>query len=275
MSQELSSPASSISQPSSSAPPTPGPRRPSDRDLEIYRRVKIWRHPQWEVAVDNKVTHSRVSQIVKKVDRWLAAGGEPNDPHIKEHVARQQLSTATHKMRLVRAIEWATNAMEREPAPLTTTKKRTIRGTEVWSEETTRDIPPVNLSAVRLLVRATEALHSLNTIEAKEPTPEPKTEQNLFPAVHGLLCRWRAQAAAAGRVPPVPDVSVLITTTLHTLLGTTPDSTVDASSIDDQTTAKETLELSADAPTSDSINLDPPTPCNNPSTSPAEKNPKC
>ncbi len=219
--------------------------------------------------MDNKVTHSRVSQIVKKVDRWLVAGGDPSDPHIKDHVARQQLSTATHKLRLTRAIEWATAAMENEPAPLTTTKKRTIHGTEVWSEETTRNLPTVNLSAVRLLVRATEALHSLNNLEAKEPTPASAAEQNLFPAVHGLLCRWRAQAA--GRVPPVPDIHSFITTTLHTLLGTTPESTSNPSITDEEPPAKETLELSAPVQPSDSTTTDPPTLSDNPSTSGAEK----
>ena len=50
-------------------------RAPSERDLNVYKQVKIWRHPQSEVAYDLKVHYSRISQIVKKVERWLAAGG--------------------------------------------------------------------------------------------------------------------------------------------------------------------------------------------------------
>jgi hypothetical protein len=36
-------------------------------------------------------------------------------------------------------------------------------------------------------------------------------------------CRWRAQAAAAGRVPPVPDIPALTTDLLNAFLGTTVD----------------------------------------------------
>ena len=62
------------------------------------------RDPQWAVAVDLQLHYSRVSQIVKKVEQWLAAGGSPTDPEIRDHVARRRLSHANHKLRVVRAI---------------------------------------------------------------------------------------------------------------------------------------------------------------------------
>src|SRR3954471_16385215 len=150
---------------SSPTPPPPAsrprPTPPSERDLTVYKRVRIWRDPQWAVAVDLQLHYSRVSQIVKKVEQWLLAGGSPTDPEIRDHVARRRLSRADHKLRLQRAVELATAAMEAEPQPQTTTRRRTVQGTEVWREETTREPPAVNLAAVRLLVRATEALHKL------------------------------------------------------------------------------------------------------------------
>ena len=87
------------------SPPLPRPRLtpPSERDLLVYKRVKIWRDPQWAVAVDLQLHYSRVSQIVKKVEQWLLAGGSPTDPEIRDHVARRRLSRADHKLRLQRA----------------------------------------------------------------------------------------------------------------------------------------------------------------------------
>jgi hypothetical protein len=199
------------------------PRQPSERDLAIWKRVNIKRHPQYEVAVDFQLKYSRISQIVKRVGQWLAAGGDPIDPQIKDHIGRQHLAHSSHKLRLARAIELATAAMEAEPTPVTTTRKRTIHGSEIWREETTRDAPYINLNAVRLLVRATEALNKLNNQDETEPEPCPATEQNLFPAVHSLLCRWRAEAVASGRVPPVPDIPTLTTTLLNTFLGACPE----------------------------------------------------
>src|SRR2546425_1156855 len=100
--------------------PTPQSSRPrltppSERDLQVYKRVKIWRDPQWAVAVDLQLHYTRVSQIVKKVEQWLLAGGSSTDPEIRDHVARRRLSRADHKLRLQRAVELATAAMEAAP----------------------------------------------------------------------------------------------------------------------------------------------------------------
>src|SRR5438128_888997 len=99
-----------VSPPSTQTPPPPRQRitPPSERDLTVYKRVKIWRDPQWAVAVDLQLHYSRVSQIVKKVEQWLLAGGSPTDPEIRDHVARRRLSRADHKLRLQRAVELAT-----------------------------------------------------------------------------------------------------------------------------------------------------------------------
>src|SRR5688572_18323255 len=106
------------------------PRRPSARDFDIYRRVKIMGYEQYEVAVDLELHYSRVSQIVKRVTRWLAAGGDPLDPIIRDHVARSRLAQANLKLRLTRAVESATRALEVHP-PLNTTRRRFHGTTEV------------------------------------------------------------------------------------------------------------------------------------------------
>src|SRR6188768_711983 len=85
---------------------------PTSRDLEIYKRVKIKGREQWEVAQEHELHYSRVSQIVKRVERWLAAGGDPLDPQIRDHAARKQLALGMHKLRLARAAEIASMALE-------------------------------------------------------------------------------------------------------------------------------------------------------------------
>jgi hypothetical protein len=103
-------------------------RPPKSRDLEIYKKVKIQLREQWEVAHDLNLHYSRVSQIVKRVGRWLAAGGSPTDPELRDYAARQRLSRATHKLRLERAVELASCAMEANPPPLRTKRRRVVGG---------------------------------------------------------------------------------------------------------------------------------------------------
>ena len=60
-------------QPADAARSLPPPTTPSKHNSNVLNNYS-WRHLQWEVAADVKVHYSRVSQIVKKVERWLAAG---------------------------------------------------------------------------------------------------------------------------------------------------------------------------------------------------------
>ena len=96
---------------------------PTARNLEIYKRVKIQGFLQWEVAQDHQLHYSRVAQIIKRVERWLAAGGDPLDPQIRDHAARQRLALGMHKLRLARGIEVASMALEFKQ-PVTTTRRR-------------------------------------------------------------------------------------------------------------------------------------------------------
>jgi hypothetical protein len=211
------------------AEPKPAPQRPltrwslkppSERDLEIYKLVKIQRREQVSVAWQYEIDASRVSQIVKNVRRWLAAGGAPTDPELRDHVSRQRFARATHKLRLTRAVELATYAMETEPRRLKTTRTRSVGGTVIWTEETTREQPEVDLAAVRLLIRSTEALQALEDQDELNAEAAPPQEQDLLPAIFDFLCRLRARAEADGRLQASSDINSTVATALNTLLGT-------------------------------------------------------
>jgi len=191
-------------------------RPPSDRDLEIYKRVKIRFEEQWEVAQSLGLHYSRVSQIVKRVGRWLAAGGSPSDPALRDHADRQRLSRATLKLRLERAVELASYAMEANPPPLKTTRRRVVGGSEVWSEEVDRDQPAFNLSAVRLLLRATDSLKEWEGEGGEEY--QPPSDQEMLKMVFELLCQWRQRGEKDGRIGPCGDVPGCVAAMLNMLL---------------------------------------------------------
>src|SRR5204862_4365752 len=109
----------------------------------------------WSIAVDHKLHYTRISQIVKKVRRWLAAGGAPIDPELREHAARQRMSQATHKLRLERIVERLTAAMEDREPPPRLVRRRVVGSQEIWREEADPKICGWNLPAIRRLLRAT------------------------------------------------------------------------------------------------------------------------
>jgi hypothetical protein len=200
---------------------TPILSTPTDRDLEIYKKVKIQRIPQFEVAVDNDLHYSRVSQIVKDVHHWLIAGGQPTDPELKDHAARQRLSRAAHQLRLTRCLELATDYMESRPLQRESTKRRLVHGQEQWREETKRDpLHETRLATIRLVLRTSEALHKLEQTEPKATAPVPAADQDLLPAIFDLFSTWRTRAQEQGRLPAAADVTALVASTLNSLLGT-------------------------------------------------------
>jgi hypothetical protein len=193
-------------------------RPPSDRDLEIFKRVKIKGYEQWEVAQEHQLHYSRVSQIVKRVARWLSAGGEPTDPLLRDHAARQRLARATLKLRLTRAVELASQSLE-FPIPVETTRRRVQGLTEIWREETSRHVPRINLHALRLLIDATQALQKLEDDDKAQGAPQPVSDEDLLRTVFELLCGLRARAELQGRLDAASNIRGCVADALSALLG--------------------------------------------------------
>jgi hypothetical protein len=205
--------------PHHSRPLTP----PTDRDLHIYKLVKIQLREQWEVAQDHQIDASRVSQIITRVNRWLAAGGDPADPILRDHAAQQRLNTGMLKLRLARAVELASYALE-FPQPAVTTKTRYHGPTEFWREETTRDAPKLSLPALRTLLDASQAIQKLD-IGDKAPQPSQPSDDEVLHLVSDLLLGLRHRAESQGRLPPAQDHRAAISQTLSTLLALIQDDT--------------------------------------------------
>ncbi|HEY2411451.1 MAG TPA: hypothetical protein VGI40_04380 [Pirellulaceae bacterium] len=198
------------------------PPPPSPRDLEIYKRSVVFKHDQLAIAAHYDLGQPRISQIVNNVRDWLAAGGSPEDPAIRDHFAQQKLTRATQKIRLLRIIDMATYAMENRLQSQVKTKHRYQGTTEVWHEEVRHLAPEVNLPAMRLLLRAVKTLDDLET--KADPTSPPKISAQLSPdellhSVFEFLCQWRTRAEAAGHLSQSADIPQLIANGLRSLIG--------------------------------------------------------
>lgn len=192
---------------------------PSERDLTIFKRAVVCRQHHGEIAGDYRLDPSRISQIVKRVRRWLAAGGAPADPQIRDHLARHRLSRATHRMRLERIVERLTHAMhDTEPAP-PLVRRRMVGGREVWREEVEQRECAWNLPAVRLMLRASDALAKFDEQPELAADSQPASDTELLMVVFDFLCGCRARAEAAGQQPASPDVSAVVSSALAGLLG--------------------------------------------------------
>src|SRR5262245_10467053 len=224
---------------------------PSERDLEIYKRVHIRHH-----------LHRN----------WLLAGGAVSDPQLRDFTARQRLSWATHKLRLVRALELASYACEFRNKEIMTTRRRFKGQTEVWREETTREPPAFDLKGVGLLVRISEALTRLEEQEELTDQPETAGIQNLLPAIFELLCRWRTQAEAEGRIEATPDVEAVVAGELGNLLGTSP---ADITSATAQAATHEALNVSAEPVNSADATTSASETSDKPADATSEENPQC
>ncbi len=236
---------------------------PSERDLTIFKRAVVCQHHHWEIAGEYRLHPTRISQIVKRVRRWLAAGGAPTDPQIRDHQARQRLSRATHRMRLERIVERLTHAMhDTEPAP-PLVRRRMVGQHEVWREEAEQRECVWNLPAIRLMLRANDALAKLD--EQSEPAAEsqPASDADLLQVVFEFLCGCRARAEEAGQQPASPDVSVVVAAALAGLLGESAAATARG--------AHPALNMSADHEEAGGASSEEPESCDESSEEAAEK----
>jgi hypothetical protein len=135
---------------------------PNDRDWLIYKQVKMFGWRQSRVARDFQLHFSRISQIVRHVNRWLAAGGKPADPELCAFLARREQQLAIQRERLVQCLELATRALESHPSELKTIRRRYVNGKLVNYSETSRQQPTSALSIMSVLIKASAELQKLD-----------------------------------------------------------------------------------------------------------------
>ena len=199
---------------------------PSRRDQEIFKRVVVHCQRQYEVGADLKLTPSRVSQIVNRVRRWLAAGSQ-GDPETLAALERRRLELALAQARHEAIYERLIREADRQAAhPQQTTVRTEMKASgrrqppgdsatedaEVTKVITTVRDQPLD---VQLLKAAQRSAIELERLAEREPIPAPRSsampsDNELFLAIYDILCDWRRRAEHAGKVTKSCNVPAFI-----------------------------------------------------------------
>jgi len=174
---------------------------PSPKAQEVFRRVVVNCEKQCDVAEDLKISSGRVSQHVRRVRQWLAAGS-PGDP---ETTAQQQqrLDRAVAKARHEAILAFAMSELRRLAAihRHATTRIEEKEGENTKVVTTYRD----QALSVQHLKVAQRAVIELAKLAELDPLPPPRpvmpSDHDLFRAVRDVLCDWRQRAEHLGHVP--------------------------------------------------------------------------
>lgn len=170
----------------SAIPHPPKPRKrpqPSPRDREIYAQYQLGKR-QAELAEAYRLTQCRISQIVRRVESWLAAGSA-GARRLERQLEREQLSFVCRQA--IRHFQ--------EPQKCVTHKKGT-RGDKAFDETTERTLP-ANVQYLKTVLQTTR---ELSRLEEKPPLEEAADDAAMREQVEEWLTKEYDEAARAGKV---------------------------------------------------------------------------
>src|SRR5262245_28769673 len=209
----------------------PAPAAPSARSQQIFQRVVIHCQKQCDVAADLGVSPSRVSHIVARVRRWLAAGGQ-GDPETLSHLEQQRLerslARARHEALYELSLRAATGGASAS-RPARASRPRTTKpcrvgparaasagppkassptlNPELDTSNSAHSPPPINVQLLKTAQRSAIELQKLAELDPlPEPAAEKPTDYELFSALYDLLCDRRRHAESQGYVMPSKEV---------------------------------------------------------------------
>ena len=173
-------------------------RAPSARDQAIVLAYRTRGCSQEELAHDNRLSQRRISQIVQRVERWLA-DRHPAAENQLDHAQRQRLERELERERLQAIYSRSIRDYDRAPTELKT-KRAGQRGDHKFQEETTRTVLP-NVQLLKTALRASEDLGQLADREPparlSDPEWEARERRNIM---HTELCNLRHEAEEKGQV---------------------------------------------------------------------------
>src|SRR5262245_50977562 len=178
---------------------------PSARDQQIYLDYQTSAKLQSELAKQYDLTQCRISQIIRRVEKWLCAApdelSETSDP-----LARQRLRSRLQFELLTTAARHALRHFQ-EQQKTVTHKKGTRGGKEI--DETTERLLPPSIQCLKVVLQANNQLSRLEKQPAPDAEQQP-TEQQLADDsggndpkredVEAWLTEQRDQAQRAGLV---------------------------------------------------------------------------
>jgi hypothetical protein len=188
-----------------STPPKPDhrslPRKkrlPSARDQAIYVSRMARGCSQASLAKEHRLSQSRISQILRRVERWRA-NLRPSDCGELDHAQRQRIERQLERERHQELYDRGLRGFDSAPQQLTT-KKEGKRGENDFTETTTREVLP-NVQWLKLSQRSAEALAKA----ADKPAPPAPRDESLERGeriwrMMETLITLRREAEEAGKV---------------------------------------------------------------------------
>jgi transcriptional regulator with XRE-family HTH domain len=173
-------------------------RQPSERDQAIYVARMTRGLSQAELAEQQGLSQSRISQILRRVEKWR---GEvwPAEAGELDHAQRQRVERWLEHQRQQAIYDRALAAFDRGPRELVT-RKSGERGETSFHETTTRELP-ANVQLLKVAQRSAEAL--ANAADKPAPPRQPDASRQQAREEEQMLqtlMRKRREAERAGKV---------------------------------------------------------------------------
>jgi hypothetical protein len=186
---------------------------PGERDLQIYAAVRIDGRRQVDVAAEFGISQGRVSQIVRRVQRWRVAMAPAAEFERRD---QQQIQRWLDDQRLEKLYEEAMELYRQSCQPRRK-ERRGKRGQEEWSTEAI-DHGPGNVQCLKLAARLIQMRREDELARPSSPVSiEGADEEALF----RRLCDLRVRAEMRGNVAATAAAPAdLVGELLDNLLGT-------------------------------------------------------
>ena len=210
-------------------------RRPSRRNEKIFEAVRVEGRRQIDVAVDEKMSPQRVSQIVSRVaqwKRWRDAGSDAIAAHDRHRPSADALARKRADAIYIRSIRAFDDGDEGRVLVTTREREKTPAGTTI--DKITRETGP-NGQYLKTALRAMKHMEQI----ADRPQPARDTLEEQVQAGLAALAELRRHAEREKMAPRGRDAIDLVYRMMAKLLHSSPEELVKSWSWEDEEAPKQ------------------------------------
>ena len=190
-------------------------RSPGERDLQVFAAVRVDGRRQVDVAAEFGITQGRVSQIVRRVNRWRVGMGIAAELERRD---RKSVDRWLEQLRIEKLYEETMELYRRSQQP----RRKERRGTDHRGEWNTEaiDHQPGNLQCLKLAARLIELRRQL---DEDPPRPDqsdssPRSHMDEYEAFR-FLVDLRSDAIRRGDAPEGEHPEVVVQRMMRELAG--------------------------------------------------------
>ncbi len=175
------------------ASPRPSRYSPGERDLQIYAAVRVDARRQADVAAEFGITQGRISQIIRRVNRWRASRGSAGELERRD---QQTVNRWLDDQRIEKLYEHTMEHYRRSCQPRW--RERIVKNQHGESRTETIDHGPGNLQCLKF---AGHLLELRFGFDQQTPPSEKALEEADRDTFFRRLADMRASAEEQGDVP--------------------------------------------------------------------------